>query len=249
MKTMICASHGCGHRHVYEQSCMQRTCPTCSLKIAKKYTFKYMGLVREYLKWSTMDVRVYFLTLTLKNRNYLDFKELRHYFTLFRRRLGHKFHSGLYCLETTNKDNGWHTHLHAIIVSDNMSKTSISKTWLSVTGDSYIVDFSEAQSIYQCKKYLVSYLSKKSSFDTQEKSEIYRDAIHKTRIIQTFGNTYAWFMDNNYKFACPECGGKFWFYSREIEFYEATCDPCQSYIELGGVPPPTNQTTLMGVIE
>jgi len=129
-------------------------CPVCAKIRSVKQAIKYMERLEVVLDESPTLVPA-MLTLTVKNGD--DLKErFEHLVTSFkkyqkRRRdwiaKGRGFNElcrttgGVFSYEFTKKDNGWHPHLHAIVLLD--SKVDIHKLsdeWKEITGDSYIVD-------------------------------------------------------------------------------------------------------------
>jgi hypothetical protein len=94
------------------------------------------------------------LTLTIKNGPDLE-ERFKHLVSSFRRLLEKRRNAlkgnsttelqkavgGVYSIETTNKGNGWHVHLHAVVLLDAfIDREALSREWEAITGDSKIID-------------------------------------------------------------------------------------------------------------
>lgn len=211
-KTLWCS---CGEQHPYQQGCNKRLCPVCQPKIAFKSCKKYMPLLQLLYKQAQQCRRsLKFITLTLKNRDLLDFREIRHYLTLLRRQCPQYFHSGLYVLETKQDGHGWHTHIHVVCDSDYVIWSELRDRWHTITGDSYITKPERVRSVYGAKCYITGYLSKKHSFYSEQDAETFMSASKGQKLIQTFGSKYGFFV-NKSPFVCPVCGSR-WFSEWDI---------------------------------
>ena len=52
-----------------------------------------------------------------------------------------KVAGALFSYEVTNKGNGWHPHLHAIVLLDDwIDREKLSQEWHRITGDSFVID-------------------------------------------------------------------------------------------------------------
>jgi len=139
------------------QFCKQHlVCPLCAIRRGAKALGAYLARW-EVLQELHPDLKPYLLTLTVKNGD--DLQERQSHLTKSLRRLldrRRNFNSGVprspwtemckaegsvYTLELTNKGNGWHPHCHMIILAASQpSQSALSVEWLSITGDSMIVD-------------------------------------------------------------------------------------------------------------
>ncbi|HDY6146489.1 TPA: protein rep [Pseudomonas aeruginosa] len=131
-------------------------CPLCAIRRGAKALGAYLT------RWQVIqeerpELRPYLITLTVKNGP--DLEERQTHLSKSLRKLldrrrnfnagsrGHpwtelcKVEGAVYTLELTNKGNGWHPHCHMIALSASTpSQSAISAEWLSITGDSMIVD-------------------------------------------------------------------------------------------------------------
>ena len=129
-------------------------CPVCARIRAAKQVGKYLERV-EILKQDKPNLNLAFLTLTVKNGQDLNerFTHLVNSFRKYQKRrrqalsCGRGFNElcktdgGVFSYEVTNKGNGWHPHLHAIVsLDDYIDQDKLSQEWLDITGDSHIVD-------------------------------------------------------------------------------------------------------------
>lgn len=137
-------------------------CPLCAIRRGAKQVQAYLEKF-ELLRNENPRLKAYMLTLTVKNGH--DLSERFEHLTksvkklLARRRdaLRGKCDSellkalgGVFSYELTLSKHGWHPHVHMVILCDqddpilfNQAKakqSDLSKEWLAVTGDSFIVD-------------------------------------------------------------------------------------------------------------
>jgi hypothetical protein len=129
-------------------------CPFCAHARGTKTLSAYLERL-EVLKAAKPTLRLAMLTLTVKNGPDLNerFEHLEKSFKTYcaRRRDSHKKQRGynefskiagaFFSYELTKKTDGWHPHLHAIVVLDEwIDQKKLSSEWLGITGDSFIVD-------------------------------------------------------------------------------------------------------------
>jgi hypothetical protein len=140
--------------------CMKHLlCPLCAIRRGAKQVRAYLEKF-ELLRNENPRLKPHLLTLTVKNGH--DLSERFEHLTrsvkklLERRRdaLKGKTKSeltkalgGVFSYEFTRSKHGWHPHVHMVILCDQdnpilaKSKDSkLSKEWLAITGDSFIVD-------------------------------------------------------------------------------------------------------------
>lgn len=143
--------------------CMKHLlCPLCAIRRGAKQVKAYLEKF-ELLRNENPNLKPYMLTLTVKNGH--DLAERFEHLTksvktlLARRRdaLRGKWRSelekalgGVFSYEFTRSNHGWHPHVHMVILCDRNSPilfsqakakdSDLSKEWLAVTGDSFIVD-------------------------------------------------------------------------------------------------------------
>ncbi|WP_426154346.1 protein rep, partial [Pseudomonas sp. DC3000-4b1] len=131
-------------------------CPLCAIRRGAKALGAYLARW-EVIQAERPDLLPYLITLTVKNGDDLEERQA-HLTRSLRRLLDRRRNYGLpgrarpwtelckaegavYTLELTNKGNGWHPHCHMIaLCASKPSQSVLSHEWLSVTGDSMIVD-------------------------------------------------------------------------------------------------------------
>jgi len=173
---------GCGNwmlfRHYYKidlvrlaniKTCKKPLmCQLCAIRRASKSLQAYLNRF-EVIVAEKPDLKPYFLTLTVTNGDDLKerFEHLKSSFNKYnlRRRKFlstgtrfcelNKIHGAVYSYEFTNKDNGWHPHLHILCLCNpndlpdfpidgtgrQKSLSKLSLEWGQITKDSFIVDF------------------------------------------------------------------------------------------------------------
>ena len=101
----------CGEHRVAEQHCMRRYCPSCQPLVTAKRHARWSAALSK-LQWPL------FITLTIPNSEDPEsLRFLRKKWGCFRRRkiIADKVRGGIATFEVTNKGQGWHPHLHAIL--------------------------------------------------------------------------------------------------------------------------------------
>lgn len=138
-------------------------CPLCAIRRGAKQVKAYLDKL-EAIRNEDPTLKPYMLTLTVKNGH--DLKERFNHLTesfskLLKRRRNTKAGNstselikalgGVYSYELTySKQHGWHPHIHMVVLQRdhdlidfdkyNPKESRLSQEWLSVTGDSFIVD-------------------------------------------------------------------------------------------------------------
>lgn len=101
----------CGATKQAELLCRRRWCPQCAYHIAVDRVQKYRAVAGKF-GWPL------FATFTVKNSMDLEsLPALKKNWSKFRRRklIHQKVRSGIVGFELTNKGNGWHPHIHALL--------------------------------------------------------------------------------------------------------------------------------------
>jgi hypothetical protein len=169
--------------------CHDRFClPCCSAR-----SRKIAAILAEFVK----DRRIRFITLTLRHsrttlkdqvdRLLRSFKELRRRGFWKGSTVG-----GAYFLEVKYKPGTctWHPHLHVLVEGAWVDQKTLSQEWLSVTGDSFIVDVRAVKSREELVNYVCKYASKPldpSLFEDGAPLSEAIDALAGRRLCSTFG--------------------------------------------------------------
>lgn len=168
-------------------------CPVCAKIRATKQAIKYMERLEVVLAENPHLVPA-MLTLTVKNgpdleerfkhlvdswRKYQkqrrDYKQKNRGFNELCRTEG-----AVFSYEFTKRDQGWHPHLHAIVLLDSrMDKHQLSEEWHRITGDSFITDIralkpTNQQDIADAFLEVFKYALKFSEMDLDDNFEAYR---------------------------------------------------------------------------
>lgn len=139
-------------------------CPLCAIRRGSKQVQAYLLKFNEIVS-KNPDLEPYFLTLTVKNG--FDFKERLEHLqngvkSLLKSRRNYKkrnngfnefckIKGAVYSYEFSYSEiHGWHPHIHMVVLVDknnpidfddrNPKESLLSRDWLSLTGDSFIVD-------------------------------------------------------------------------------------------------------------
>lgn len=175
---------------VASKRCGLRWCPLC----IKTRKFIISNQVAGWLK--TLD-RPKFFTLTLKHSDdplYDQIGRLYQCFRNLRRWPAWKKHvrGGVWFFQVkrSDRDNRWHPHIHIAVDGGYFSQTYLSEMWLTVTGNSSIVDVRPIHDSKKAADYVARYSAapcKLTDLDTISAVEVF-DAMHGRRIVGKFGS-------------------------------------------------------------
>jgi hypothetical protein len=145
---------------VFSSACRDRFCPVCAGR-------RSFDVSRKVTEWIAGHHDVRFVTLTLRSNDVpleLQVSALYKAFTRLRRdkRVRESLAAGIWFFQTTfNTSTGrWHPHLHCITVGSYLSKEILSETWLSASGDSYIVDIRYVRDPGEVACYVARYAAR-----------------------------------------------------------------------------------------
>ena len=129
-------------------------CPLCAIRRGSKQLSSYLSRYKAIIEHNP-TLRPCMVTLTVKNGPDLT-ERYNHLVTSLKkvtrarsRALSgsrdktefSKVKAAVGTYEFTNKNNGWHPHVHIIaLVEENIDQAKLSKEWHTITGDSFIVD-------------------------------------------------------------------------------------------------------------
>lgn len=206
----MCAE--CGYVHPVDISCGRRTCPYCAHK-------RFLRLKDEYdhLNERVEDGKI--LTLTLRNGRDvggLVDRAIDGFGKLRRRRLFGKVLGGFYAVEVVPKaDDLWNVHIHVILDGPFLPQGVLSREWLDITGDSYIVDIQGLRNREAGVVYALGYCSSRDKVEetwagtSEARKREFEEAVKHRRLVQTFGHLYG-VQGREVPFECPECGCVEW---------------------------------------
>lgn len=186
--TVIC-DH-CGIEKVVPVYCGNRFCQTCASPRQIRVHDRINWLIKHRKKHKGSMLK--HLTLTIRNEDDLP-SMVRHLVKSFRRLRQRKLfksliHGGVFVIELTNKDNGWHAHIHAIVQSDRIEWSELRNMWIKCSGGSsgvYIQNIPPVEAV----RYLTKYIAQCDlSIDNQL---IATDTLKNYRLFNPFGEWYA----------------------------------------------------------
>lgn len=129
-------------RHFWNR-CENFYCPVCQPALAQERT--------ESIKWWTKQItQPKHIVLTVRNVSKVTWtyvKWLKECLSKLRRRkFCRNWRGGLWSLETTNEDRGWHCHFHLLVDVAYVDKRELSILWGKIVGQDYaIVDVKDAR--------------------------------------------------------------------------------------------------------
>lgn len=153
----------------------------------------------EQLRVKIQGETVKLLTLTVRHTdeplaNLIDkltqsFKELRR-LKLWSRNV----HAGIAFLEV-KRSNGWHPHLHILMISKFIPHSDLRKAWMHITKDSEIVDIRPVKDTDTAVSYVAKYASKPLDPSLIRDRSALEEAIvslRGRRMVATFGEWRGW---------------------------------------------------------
>lgn len=172
----------CLHNYGLKFSCNSRMCDKCGRRI---YVKLFEGLYRELMPYWSERQKTYgpkLLTLTFAGDRWKGRlptkhdlarcqREVREFVIRFyskhkgkRSRNGNWYQTktwrGAGCLAVVELAGDNHLHFHFLVYGPYIAQAALSRAWLNLTGDSYIVDIRKAQSPKDAVRYILKYLSK-----------------------------------------------------------------------------------------
>jgi len=160
------------------------------------------ALIADNLQRHLRDVPHRFITLTLRTTDEplattID-NLLRHFQVLRRRRFWRKrVRGGTAFLETryNQESQRWHTHLHVITEGTFIPQHELADEWLSITGDSFVVDIRLARDSTKTIEYISKYATKTLDTTTTHSPALLKEAISALagrKLLYSFGTWARW---------------------------------------------------------
>lgn len=191
--------------------CDVRICDSCARKFAAMVGTRMVEIAKELTPKN--GKRLGFLTLTKKTfPNYRPTSnEARQLFRNARKLINQFWPKkdgggGFAVLEVGDNDN---LHIHALIYGQYVPWEVISKRWLELTGDSFVVDIRTVRNPRKGIGYLLKYVTKPKKTDDPFDLAYYLNLLIGIRRIHTYGVFYNRFrLRPKIGCPCPRCGGK-----------------------------------------
>lgn len=173
-------------------TCKSRHCEPCQRARAGKMAAN----LRDRLEQEA-DGRYRFITLTIKHSDTPLAVQIQKLFKWFRKLRGTRLwkdsqRGGASILEVKwiEKTRRWHPHLHVVAEGGFMDQGDLRAAWLTITGDSTIVDIRKLDSAKDASYYVAKYVTKGTSnevWNDVDASAEWITAIKGVRICGTFG--------------------------------------------------------------
>lgn len=139
--------------------CRDRFCRPCATARAQRLT----GVLVPFLAKKSLR----FVTLTLRSSDEPLAAQVKRLLACFRRLRQRQLwkanvSGGLAVLELTHSEDRkqWHPHLHVLTEGSFIQQRTLASSWLSVTGDSHIVDIRKVTDTVTAARYLTKYIAK-----------------------------------------------------------------------------------------
>lgn len=192
-----CGSTAWLMRHRTDPTHYKFALETCRFRLCRPCALDRSRVIRANLETVAQHGVVRFLTLTLRSTNEplrITVARLhKHFRTLRRRSLWRdRVVGGAAFLEVTrnHKTRLWHAHLHCLLQGHFIPRSAIAHEWLSITGDSYIVDIRLPHSQATVANYVTKYVTKPfnpGSSTTLSDLVLAAQALEHTKLAITFG--------------------------------------------------------------
>jgi hypothetical protein len=206
-RTIFCAH--CGHSITFLQRCTDRFCQTCGGS-SKARTRRRIKSILDNVQ-NVRGQSLKFLTLTVRSGDCLSecVDHLLASFRKLRARNVWKKHvtGGLFVIEVTHNDKGFHAHIHAIVQMKFWNVRDLSRVWEKCSG-AFVVDIREVHD-QNVIGYLTSYLSK-SEVSEDILPEVNR-VLKGRRLFSPFGLWHSLsLLFKPQPFVCPKCTRSDW---------------------------------------
>lgn len=179
----------CEATRIFWNRCERFCCPLCQPRLARER--------RDQIEWWALTIKQpKHVVLTAPNTTTLTVPYLqwlkRAWTALRRSSLAANWQGGFWTIEVTNKGNGWHVHIHAIIDARWIPADQLARAWAQRLGTPIaIVDVSDARDA----RYLaeaVKYVCKMSDLVTLPAEDLATviDTFSRQRTFGVFGSLY-----------------------------------------------------------
>ena len=223
--TIYCGN--CGEKKKITARCGDRTCGVCRFK-------EFFRLSKGHRQSLLAMREPKFLTLTLKRQDQPTRETVLWLLECFKKLMRRKFYrerirGGLRFIEIVNKTGeGWHIHLHVILDAAYLPQKKLSRDWLDITGNSYVVDI-RAKTPKNMLNYMLEYLKKEPEIyggcltyvDRFHRRELYNELLFRIRTVQPFGEMYGELKLEKLRLACHVCGSLNWISETEEEWMKS----------------------------
>lgn len=171
--------------------CRDRFCQPCATERARQIA----SCVGDFANGRELRL----VTLTLRQTDNSigeDVDRIYAAFTKLRRRvLWSKTQTGgVFFIEIKRRrgGDGWHTHLHVLTEGKWIEKRDLSRMWLEITGDSFIVDVKFCESGEDAARYVAKYAGKGVHGSCYHDPDVLREAIVAIRGRRLVGKWGSW---------------------------------------------------------
>ncbi len=206
----------CGDKRRVVLRCGHRSCEECRRK-------DYRRLLRGYLEAVRNFRNPKLVTLTVRNVDTLDRERVAKTVANFKALMHQKYYrnrvrGGLRVVEIVNKGRGWNVHLHVLIDALYLEQPRLSRDWLELTGDSFVVDVRRVGSPKEGLRYVLKYLAKAPALSGNEST--YDRVMKGARFVQPFGVLYDALGIERFPSVCPSCEQTAWLSSYDLSRLE-----------------------------
>jgi hypothetical protein len=133
-------------------------------------------------------------------------KKIRRDFGRLRKRFP-EIQGGFYVVQATNAGKDWHLHIHVLYDGFFIAQKKLSRAWLEITKDSYIVHVRDVQDPKRALRYLLADFAGAPRIRPEDYT-VYNTTFHGSRLVQPFGK----YRNRKLKvpYPCPHCGRIEW---------------------------------------
>lgn len=180
----------CGRVTKFPNRCDLFYCPECAAHLQNERA--------KQVRWWTQEIhQPKHVVLTVRNvpdltPEHVD--QLRGWFTRLRRRkFARNWSGGFYGIQVTNRNHGWHLHLHALINAKWIDEIGLRDEWREITGNMgynvHVSDAREESYLRELTKYVVH--GAQLAAWTPDQLATYLDAFTGKRTFGVFGSLYS----------------------------------------------------------
>lgn len=198
----------CKQVYVGPVRCESRICQGCARKYAARIRANQLAIIKRIEDYP--GNKLMFLTATMRSTGVfpttLELRQINRNFRLLVNTLYQK-REGAGGFSVMELSPGGMLHIHALIYGKYIPQSTISKTWLAITGDSMIVDVRRAYGVSRCLNYLLKYITKQpQGYDSAQLAK-YMAAHIGVRRLHSYGVFYGTGLLRFESCPCYKCKG------------------------------------------
>ncbi len=183
------------HEHkefIFPYRCELRICPRCSMKRGIEVRKQALEIIKQIDKSKVNKFALLTLTKKKSNTDAITPEEVRTFNKHVRKLINTLYPKKMNCgaLAITEIGTSFNIHAHVLVYGPYIAQGVLSKEWLRITGDSFIVDVRTAHNQQKAVFYITKYILKVPAFPSNEKYAQFLIALKNVRRLHRYGTFY-----------------------------------------------------------